>query len=50
MLNIVYDGIENRSALDVLDARAVEAAPLARLWLDERIPLGFHGNFAPAID
>jgi carotenoid cleavage dioxygenase-like enzyme len=32
----------------VLDARAIDSAPLARLWLEERIPLGFHGNWLQA--
>jgi carotenoid cleavage dioxygenase len=45
----LYDGGSDRTAIDVLDARAISAKPLARLWLDERIPLGFHGNYVPEI-
>lgn len=46
VLSVVFDGTSGRSYLLVLDARAVEAAPLARAHLEHRIPLGFHGSFA----
>lgn len=49
VLHQLYDAASDRSAIDVLDARAIDAEPLARLWLDERIPMGFHGNFAPGV-
>jgi carotenoid cleavage dioxygenase len=49
VLHQLYDAPSDRSAIDVLDARALDAEPLARLWLDERLPLGFHGNFAPGV-
>ena len=48
ILNLVYDAPSNRTIVDILDARAIDAEPLARLWLKERISLGFHGNYAPA--
>lgn len=48
VLGLVYDGVDDRTALDVLDARAIDAKPLARIWLQERIPLGFHGNWSAA--
>jgi carotenoid cleavage dioxygenase-like enzyme len=48
VLNLVFDGIDGRTSLDILDARGIDAEPLARLGLEERIPLGFHGNFAQA--
>ncbi len=48
VLNLVYDANTDRTAVDVLDARAIDATPLARLWLQERIALGFHGNWAHA--
>ena len=44
----LYDGQSDRSAIEILDARAVDGEPLARLWLQERIPLGFHGNWLQA--
>ena len=48
VLNIVHDANRDQSALDILDARAIDAEPLARLWLDERLPVGFHGNWLQA--
>ena len=45
VLHQLYDGASDRSAIDVLDAQALDAEPLARLWLAERVPLGFHGNY-----
>lgn len=49
VLHQFYDAATDRSAIDVLDARAIDAEPLARLWLDERVPMGFHGSFAPGV-
>ena len=48
ILNLVHDTNKDETAIDVLDARAIDSAPLARLWLEERIPLGFHGNWLQA--
>ncbi|MFB0976619.1 MAG: carotenoid oxygenase family protein [Myxococcota bacterium] len=48
ILNLVHDTNTDETAIDVLDARAIDSAPLARLWLEERIPLGFHGNWLQA--
>jgi carotenoid cleavage dioxygenase len=48
VLNVIYDGPSDRTAIEILDARAIDAEPLARLWTQERIPMGFHGNFLPA--
>ena len=44
----VYD--ENRKAthLVILDAENVTAGPLAKAYLDHRVPFGFHGNWCPA--
>ena len=44
----MHDAQRDQTAVEILDAGAVDAAPLARLWLDTRIPLGFHGNWAQA--
>jgi carotenoid cleavage dioxygenase len=41
----LYDGETDRTAIEVLDARAIDAEPLARLWMNERMPMGFHGNW-----
>ena len=48
VLSLLHDATEDRSAIDILDARAIDAEPVARLWLDERVPLGFHGNWLQA--
>ena len=48
VLNLVHDANTDATAVDVLDARAIDREPLARLWLDERLPLGFHGNWLQA--
>ena len=42
-----YHAESDKSSIDVLDARNLEQDPLARLWLDTRMPLGFHGNWSP---
>jgi len=49
VLSLIYDGPGDRSCLQILDARDVAGAPLARLWLRSRVPLQFHGNFAPGV-
>jgi carotenoid cleavage dioxygenase len=48
ILNLVHDGDQDQTALDILDATAIDSEPIARLWLDERAPLGFHGNWSQA--
>ena len=48
VLNQLYDGETDRSAIEVLDARGIDAEPLARLWMHERMPMGFHGNWLGA--
>ena len=50
VLNLLYDGERERSAVEVLDARAIDAEPLARLWMRERMAMGFHGNWLGAAD
>ena len=49
VLSVVYDGPSARSSVLVLDARDFAGEPLARLWLRNRVPMGFHGNFAPGV-
>jgi carotenoid cleavage dioxygenase len=49
VLNVVYDGPSDRSYLAVLDARNMAGEPLAKAWLEHRVPMGFHGNFAPGV-
>jgi carotenoid cleavage dioxygenase len=45
LLGLVIDTAADRTALVILDARAVEAAPVASVQLPHRIPPGFHGNW-----
>ncbi len=47
VLTLLFDAIADRSAIEILDARNIDAEPLARVWFRERVPMGFHGNFAP---
>jgi carotenoid cleavage dioxygenase len=47
VLNVVYDGSSRQSYLAVLDARSMKR--LATAHLRHRVPLGFHGNFAPGV-
>ena len=43
----VYDANTDKSQLAILDAQNVTAGPIARAFLDHRVPLGFHGNWRP---
>ena len=49
LLASVYRWAEDRSDVLVLDASNVEAAPLAIVRIPQRIPFGFHGNWAPGV-
>jgi carotenoid cleavage dioxygenase-like enzyme len=48
VLSVVYSAPDAASSVVVLDAANIERAPLARLALRHRVPLGFHGNYAAA--
>jgi carotenoid cleavage dioxygenase len=48
LLATVFDEARNRSWLAVLDARDIEAGPIARALLDHRVPAGFHGSWVAA--
>ena len=43
----VYDDNRKASHLVILDAQNVSGPPLAKAYLDHRVPFGFHGNWAP---
>ncbi|MFP6584388.1 MAG: carotenoid oxygenase family protein [Candidatus Hydrogenedentota bacterium] len=45
IMNLIYDGDRNETALDIRDAATLELQ--ARAWTGQDIPLGFHGNFMP---
>lgn len=47
LLGYVYDARSNRSDLIVLDAQHIDAPPLARVHLPQRVPFGFHGLWVP---
>ncbi len=47
VLNLLHDAVRDETAIEIHDARNLAGTPLARGWLEERIPLGFHGNWLP---
>jgi carotenoid cleavage dioxygenase-like enzyme len=49
VLTLVYDQTRNASELMILDARNINAEPVARIPLPHRVPYGFHGNWVPAV-
>lgn len=49
VLTVVYDGPEDTSYLAILDARNLQAEPIATARVRDRVPMGFHGNFAPGV-
>lgn len=46
---LVFDGETSRSCLQIHDAQNFADEPLARLWLRNRVPLQFHGNWAGGV-
>jgi carotenoid cleavage dioxygenase-like enzyme len=47
LLSIVYDVRDDTSEFMILDARAIEDGPIARVPLPRRVPCGFHANWFP---
>ncbi len=47
VLSYVYRPQTNTSEVVVIDARAFDAEPVARIHLPVRVPAGFHGNWVP---
>ena len=47
LLANVYDANRKASHLVILDAQNLSAGPLAKAYLDHRVPFGFHGNWMP---
>jgi carotenoid cleavage dioxygenase len=45
VLAMIYDAPNDRSGLLVLDAQNLAGEALATLWLRDRVPAGFHGNY-----
>ncbi|MFT5693346.1 MAG: carotenoid cleavage dioxygenase-like enzyme [Oceanicoccus sp.] len=50
LLSNVYDGTTDKSHLLILDAQNPSQGPLAKAYLDHRVPYGFHGNWMPGQD
>lgn len=48
LLSTVYHADSQRSELLLLDARRIDADPIAVIPTPQRIPFGFHGTFVPA--
>ncbi len=48
LLGLVIDRAADATDLAILDARRIEAPPVATVRLPHRIPPGFHGNWFPA--
>ncbi len=47
VLTLCYDGHQDRSFVAIHDGLRVADGPVARLWLDHRVPMTFHGIWAP---
>lgn len=48
LVGTLLDAKRDRHGLAVLDARRVDAGPIAEAWLPYSMPLGFHGTFRAA--
>jgi carotenoid cleavage dioxygenase len=48
LVSYVYDELENRSEVEVLDAQDVTAGPICRVQLPVRVPIGFHATWIAA--
>lgn len=49
LLNFSTDLTTDQSEFVILDARDIEAGPVARIDLPRRVPFGFHGNWMPDV-
>lgn len=47
LLAQTYDATSDRTYVAVLDAKAPEAGPVARAWLEHFFPFTFHGTWVP---
>lgn len=45
LLGTAVNWKRQKTALNILDARDPGTGPIARTWLEEPLPLGFHGQF-----
>ncbi|HRI08022.1 MAG TPA: carotenoid oxygenase family protein [Nannocystaceae bacterium] len=49
ILAVIYDGAAAESSLVILDARRVDAGPVAAVPLGALLPYGFHGTWSPPV-
>lgn len=47
LIGLVIEAGQNTTALEILDARAIEQPPVAVVWLPHRVPPGIHGTWLP---
>jgi carotenoid cleavage dioxygenase len=50
LLSIWWDPAADRSELVIQSAQDFTGAPVARVKLNHRMPMGFHGNWTPAAE
>lgn len=48
-LAFVFDANRDATAVEIRDARNVDADALATVWFDERMPFDFHGNWVGGV-
>jgi carotenoid cleavage dioxygenase len=48
VMTFVYDDTTKKTELIILNAEEIEQEPLARVFLPQRVPFGFHGNWVPS--
>lgn len=48
LLSYQFDAQSQTSELLIIDAKTLDAAPVARIQLPQRVPYGFHGTWIPA--
>ena len=47
LVSFVHDQREDQSEVQILDAQDIEAGPIGRVILPQRVPLGFHATWVP---
>ncbi len=47
LIGLVIDAGQTSTALEIIDARAIEQAPVAVIRLSHRVPPGIHGTWLP---
>jgi carotenoid cleavage dioxygenase len=47
LVSFVYDQLEDRSEVVILDAADITSGPVARVILPQRVPIGFHATWVP---